>query len=102
MRLVVCCCWAVICIAPYSRAAAQALAELVSPFPQPGIWWNPAEPGTALLWEREQRDEWRAQVLEYDEGGNAVWLDLRGEPLRYRDPVRVEPGGVHTPLRWER
>lgn len=52
-----------------------------------GQWWNPAEPGWALLVDRNWRGAVNAVWLTYDDAGNSTWfMMLNGLP--------VEPGIV--------
>jgi len=39
-----------------------------------GLWWNPAEPGTALILDRNQRGATYAAWLTYDDNGDSTWF----------------------------
>jgi len=39
-----------------------------------GLWWNPAEPGTALILDRNQRGATYAAWATYDDNGDSTWF----------------------------
>lgn len=39
-----------------------------------GLWWNPAEPGTAVILDRNERGAMFAVWLTYDEAGKSTWF----------------------------
>lgn len=75
-------------------------AVLASAVPLPGVWWNPQEPGTALFWDYSWRHRgWFGIVLEYDQQGWPIWLELTGYPIRYRDITQAAEGRPYAQVR---
>lgn len=53
-------------------------------YPEPGIWWNPAEPGRGFVID-VQGTQFAIGAYLYDEDGRAAWLTTNGVmPNRFR------------------
>ena len=55
---------------------ARGTAGNVAPIPDKmaGLWWNPAEPGTGLILDRNERGATYAAWLTYDDNGDSTWF----------------------------
>lgn len=70
------------------QAEAQiATAQLVTAFPEPGIFSDPERPGTFLSFDLRSGQDWAARLHEFGNQGVNRWVELRGfDGLEYSDP----------------
>lgn len=72
---------------PLERVLLNAGSEALPPatgYPEPGIWWNPAEPGRGFVLD-VQDTQLLLGAYAYDEDGRAAWFTTNGTmPTRFR------------------
>lgn len=83
-----------------------------TPASVPGMWWNPAQPGWAMVLDRNERGVLFASWLTYDDAGKSTWFvmtngtetapgvisgdayALRGQPFSQPDSAATMAGEV--------
>lgn len=67
--------------------AAIARPELVTPFPEAGVWIDPERPNTFLTFDRSPTLGWQVRLLEFGDDGRSDWTELHGDgELEFGDP----------------
>lgn len=67
--------------------AAIARPELVTLFPEPGVWIDPERPETYLTFDMSPTLGWQIRLLEYGDDGRSDWTELHGDrELEFGDP----------------
>lgn len=74
-----------------TAVAAIARPELVTPFPEQGVWVDPARSNgfatTYLTFDMSADLGWQVRLLEFGDDGRSDWTELHGDgELEYGDP----------------